>query len=67
MEAITASQVLDVRERAGREVVEYPHLVPLVQEELGEVGSDEAGASGNQGLGTHRPGRVPGTPGEPPA
>jgi hypothetical protein len=35
--------VLDVVERARREVVEHPHLVTSIEEELGEVRSDESG------------------------
>jgi hypothetical protein len=47
MEPVTVAEVLDVLERAGREVVEDPHLVSLVEEELREVRSDEAGAAGH--------------------
>jgi hypothetical protein len=47
MEVPPARQVLDVVDRAGREVVEHPDLVAVGEQQLGEMGSDEPGAAGN--------------------
>ena len=50
MEVGVRSEVLDVRERARREVVERADLPAVVEQQLAEVGADEAGTSGDQGL-----------------
>ena len=47
VELVAVAEVLDVVERSGREVVEHPHLVALVEQELGEVRADEARAAGD--------------------
>jgi hypothetical protein len=47
VEARPVAKVRDVFERTGGEVVEHPHFVPFVQEQLGEVRADEAGAPGD--------------------
>jgi hypothetical protein len=52
-------EVLDVRERSGREVVERPDLVPSVEQELAQVRADEACTSGDEGF-AHGRGGYPG-------
>jgi hypothetical protein len=42
--------VRDVLDRPGRQVVEHQHLVAEVEEPLGEVRADEAGAAGEKRL-----------------
>jgi hypothetical protein len=65
VEPVPLSEVLDVVERPCREVVERPHLVALVEKELGEVRADEARSARDQGLARHRRGRVQRPSGEP--
>jgi hypothetical protein len=43
-------QVLDVLLRPGRQIVEGVDLAPLLEQELGEMRADEAGAARYQGL-----------------
>jgi hypothetical protein len=40
--------MFNVVDRTGREVVENEHLMAEVQQSLGEVRSDEAGAAGEK-------------------
>jgi len=47
MEAFVVAEVLHVGERARREVVEHPHLVAFIEQQLGEVRPDEPGATGD--------------------
>ena len=56
VEARPVAQVRDVLERAGREVVQHPHLDALVEQELGEVRADEPGSAGHERLGRHERG-----------
>ena len=41
-------QVGDVVDRAGRQVVEHVDLVAALEQRLGQVRADEAGAAGDQ-------------------
>jgi hypothetical protein len=45
MKSVTIPEVLDVVERSGRKIVEHPHLVPFVEQQLREVRTDEPGAA----------------------
>ena len=47
------ADVLDVLQRAGLEVVDADHPVPLAEQVLAEVGAEEAGAAGDH-TGAHR-------------
>ncbi len=47
------ADVLDVLQRAGLEVVDADHPVPLAEQVLAEVGAEEAGAAGDH-AGAHR-------------
>ena len=47
VEVRAVAEMLDVVERSGREVVEHPDLVAFVEQQLGEVRADEAGAAGD--------------------
>ena len=51
------ADVLDVRERAGLEVVDADHAVPAAQQLVAEMGPQEAGAAGHE-AGGHRAGEV---------
>ena len=53
VEVAPARKVRHVVDRARREVVEYPHLPTVLEEELAEVRADEAGAAGDEGLRWH--------------
>ena len=53
VEPVALAEMEDVRLLARREVVEGEDLATLVEEELGEVRADEAGAAGDQS--PHRP------------
>ena len=43
-----SQQVVDVRRRAGEEVVDADDLVPLGQEPLAQVRADEPGPAGDE-------------------
>jgi hypothetical protein len=45
VETVPFAEMLDVLERAGGEVVEHPHLVSLVEQELRQVRPDEPRAA----------------------
>ena len=53
VEVRAVAEVLDVAQRAGRDVVEGEHLPACCEQELGEVRADEAGASGDERLSSH--------------
>src|SRR5262249_51411025 len=48
LEAGAPFQVRDIVDRSGREVVEDEDLVALLEQRIGEMGPDEAGAPGDQ-------------------
>ena len=48
------AEMLDVRGRARGEVVEREHLPPVGEEQLREVGADEAGTAGDEGAAAGR-------------
>ena len=51
VEVRPVAQVRDVVEVAGQEVVHDHHTVPLRQQQVGEMGAEEAGAPGDDGYG----------------
>jgi hypothetical protein len=53
VEAISFAEMEDVGLRARREVVEGEHFPPLVEQALGEMRADEAGAAGDKSLPLH--------------
>jgi hypothetical protein len=53
MERGVVAQVLDVLERAGGEIVQDPHLLAVVEEELAEVRADEARTARDEDFPAH--------------
>ena len=51
--------------RPGGDVVQRPDLAAVVEQQLGEMRADEAGAAGDQRLSRHTRRRVPRSAGEP--
>src|SRR3954470_15152815 len=55
VEVASVLEAGDVRAVTGREVVERPDLPPVREQERVQVGTDEPGAAGHEGLSAHRP------------
>jgi hypothetical protein len=51
-ERVAFGQMGDVGRRPGDEVVQAQHLVTLVEQPLAQVGTEEAGATGDDGTPT---------------
>ena len=54
MKPVAITEMLDVLQRAGREVVERPDVPAVVEKPLGEIRADEACAAGDECLARHR-------------
>ena len=59
VEALVPAKVLDIRERAGGEVVEGVDLDVGLEQQIAQMGADEAGAAGDQRLRRHGRAYVP--------
>ena len=48
LEALVIEEVLDVASRAGKEIVDAEHLAAALEQPVGEVRPEEAGATRNK-------------------